>query len=142
MDNSLTYMYFLGLVFAPICGIQIADYYFFRHQRLDMVSLFDYTPSSHYHFWGGVNPAAFAATAVGFFVYWYLLDPVTYVSHNTMAFKWISASIPSLVSAAVVYAVLTALVVKPLHKGGYERVAAVALTPARPAGEPVAGVGE
>jgi len=39
MDNSLTYMYFLGLVFAPICGVQIVDYYFFRHQRVDMVSL-------------------------------------------------------------------------------------------------------
>jgi NCS1 family nucleobase:cation symporter-1 len=142
MDNSLTYMYFLGLVFAPICGIQIVDYYFFRHQRLDMVSLFDYTPSSRYHFWGGVNPAAFAATAVGFFVYWYLLDPVTYVSHNTAAFKWISASIPSLLSAAVVYAVLTALVVKPLRKGGYERVSARAPVPAVPAVEPVARVSE
>ena len=142
MDHSLTYMYFLGLVFAPICGIQIADYYFFRHQRLDMVSLFDYTPTSRYHFWGGFNPAAFVATAVGFFVYWYLLDPVTYVSHNATAFKWISASIPSLLSAAVVYGVLTALVIKPLHKGGYERVQAPVSVPASAVMETAGKAGE
>ncbi len=121
MDHSLTYMYFLGLVFAPICGIQITDYYFFRRKKLDMVSLFDYSPASRYNFWGGFNPAAFIATAVGCVFYWYLLDPVTYVSHNTGLFKWVSASIPALLASAVVYALLTALVVKPLRKGGYER---------------------
>ena len=82
MDHNLTYMYFLGVVFAPICAIQIVDYYFFRHQRLDMLSLFDYSPKGRYHFWGGFNPAAFIATAAGCVTYWYLLDPVTYVSHN------------------------------------------------------------
>ncbi len=83
-------------MFAPICAIQIVDYYFFRHQRLDMLSLFDYSPKGRYHFWGGFNPAAFIATAVGCLTYWYLLDPVTYVSHNTTAFKWMSASMPTL----------------------------------------------
>ena len=135
-------MYFLGLVFAPICGIQIVDYYFFRHQRIDMVSLFDYSAASRYNFWGGFNPAAFVATAVGFFVYWYLLDPVTYVSHNATMFKWVSASIPSLISAGVVYAVLTALVIKPLRKGGYEPVPAGISTPAPQVAEPTASAGE
>lgn len=120
MDNSLTYMYFLGLVFAPICGVQIVDYYFFRHQRIDMVSLYDYSAKGKYFYWGGFNPAGFIATAVGFFTYWYLLDPVTYVSHNTTAFKWLSASIPSLIVTGIVYAILTAILVKPLGKGGYE----------------------
>jgi NCS1 family nucleobase:cation symporter-1 len=114
-------MYFLGLVFAPICGVQITDYYFFRRKRLDMVSLFDYSSASRYNFWGGFNPAAFIATAAGCVFYWYLLNPVTYVSHNTGLFKWISASVPSLLLAAAVYAVITAAVVKPLHRGGYER---------------------
>lgn len=120
MDNSLTYMYFLGLVFAPICGVQIVDYYFFRHQRIDMVSLYDYSAKGKYFYWGGFNPAGFIATAVGFFTYWYLLDPVTYVSHNTTAFKWLSASIPSLIVTGIVYAILTVILVKPLGKGGYE----------------------
>ncbi len=120
MDNSLTYMYFLGLVFAPICGVQIVDYYFFRHQQIDMVSLYDYSAKGKYFYWGGFNPAGFIATAVGFFVYWYLLDPVTYVSHNTTAFKWLSASIPSLIATAIVYAILTVILIKPLGKGGYK----------------------
>lgn len=120
MDNSLTYMYFLGLVFAPICGVQIVDYYFFRHQRVDMVSLYDYSSKGKYFYWGGFNPAGFIATAAGFFVYWYLLDPVTYVSHNTTAFKWLSASIPSLIVTGIVYAILTMILVKPLGKGGYK----------------------
>ena len=120
MDNSLTYMYFLGLVFAPICGVQIVDYYFFRHQQIDMVSLYDYSAKGKYFYWGGFNPAGFIATAAGFFTYWYLLDPVTYVSHNTTAFKWLSASIPSLIITGIVYAILTVILVKPLGKGGYK----------------------
>ena len=56
MSNSLTYMYFLGLVFAPICGIQIVDYYFFRHQRIDMVSLFDYTGRQSLQLLGRLQP--------------------------------------------------------------------------------------
>jgi len=120
MDNSLTYMYFLGLVFAPICGVQIVDYYFFRHQQVDMVSLYDYSAKGKYFYWGGFNPAGFIATAVGFFTYWYLLDPVTYVSHNTTAFKWLSASIPSLIVTGIVYAILTVILIKPLGKGGYK----------------------
>jgi NCS1 family nucleobase:cation symporter-1 len=122
MDHILTYMYFLGLVFAPICAIQIVDYYFFRHQRLDMLSLFDYSSKGRYHFWGGFNPAAFIATAAGCVTYWYLLDPVTYVSHNATAFKWMSASLPTLAVSAVVYAILTAVWIKPLRKGGYDFV--------------------
>ena len=121
MDHSLTFMYFLGLLFAPICAIGIVDYYLFRRQKLDMVALFDNRVKSKYGFWAGINPAAFAAVAAGFFTYWYLLDPVTYVSHWTTGFKWISASLPSLVVSAVVYWAVTRLVVIPLKKWGYER---------------------
>jgi len=136
MDHSLTYMYFLGLVFAPICGVQIVDYYFFRHQRIDMVSLFDYSSKGKYYFWGGINPAAFLATAAGFFTYWYLLDPVTYVSHNTEMFKWLSASLPSIVVSGIVYWILTRLVIIPAGKGGYKATEARVSAPA--AGAPSA----
>ena len=141
MDHSLTYMYFLGLVFAPICAVQIVDYYFFRHQKLDMVSMFDYSARSRYHFWGGFNPAAFIATAAGFFTYWYLLDPVTYVSHNTTVFKWVSASLPSLVVAGIVYAVLT-VVVKGMRKGGYDYTGVEAAKPEAAPELVVSGAGE
>jgi NCS1 family nucleobase:cation symporter-1 len=122
--NILTFMYLLGLVFAPICGIQIVDYYVFRRQKLDVPALYDYTPSGKYHFWLGINWVAFIAAAVGFLVYWVLLDPVTYENRlilgDVNVFKYLSASIPSIVASGAVYAILTALVVKPLKRGGYE----------------------
>ena len=137
MDHILTFMYFLGLIFAPICGIQIADYYFFRKQHLDIASLYEYSGKSQYWFWGGVNPVAFLATAAGFFTYWYLLDPVTYVSHNTEVFKWLSASLPSVVVSGFVYWILTRLVVIPAGKGGYRQA-----TPSASAPSAVAPTGE
>ena len=139
MAHILTFMYFLGLVFAPICGVQIVDYYFFRRQKLDVRSLYDYTSSSKYHFWGGFNPAGFIATAVGCVIYYWLLNPVTYAQH--FPFKWISASIPTVFVAGAVYWVVTRLVVIPARKGGYERYHdAAAVQPATSA-EP-AGLGE
>jgi len=123
-DNSLTFMYLLGVVFAPICGIQIVDYYVFRKQRLDVPALYDYTRTGKYHFWLGINPVAFIATAAGMFTYWMLLDPVTYENRLILGdlnvFKWVTASLPSMFVAALVYAILTAVIVKPLKRGGYE----------------------
>ena len=57
-------------------------------------------------------------------------------------FKWVSASIPSLIASAVVYAALTALVIKPLRKGGYEPVPAGISTPVPQVVEPTATTGE
>jgi len=122
-DNSLTFMYLLGVVFAPICGIQIVDYYLFRRQRLDVTALYDSSSSGKYHFWLGVNPVAFIATAVGMFTYWLLLDPVTYENrlffNDINVFQWVSASIPSIVVSGLLYWLLTRLVVIPMRKGGY-----------------------
>ena len=64
MAHILTFMYFLGLVFAPICAVQIVDYYVFRKNILHLPSLFDYTKQGKYYFWGGVNPAGFIATII------------------------------------------------------------------------------
>ena len=56
MDHILTFMYFLGLVFAPICAVQIVDYYVFRKNILHLPSLFDYSKKGKYYFWAGVEP--------------------------------------------------------------------------------------
>lgn len=118
MDHILTFMYFLGLVFAPICAVQIVDYYFFRKNILHLPSLFDYSREGRYFFWGGINPAGFIATAVGCGVYYYLLNPVTYAQH--FPFKWISASVPAIIVTGVVYWLLTQFWIVPMKKGGYE----------------------
>lgn len=121
--NIVTFMYLLGVVFAPICGIQIVDYYVFRKQKLDVLSLYDDTAAGKYRFWGGVNWMAILATAFGMFVYWILLDPVTYENRliigDINVFKYVTASIPSIVLSGAAYALLTRLVSIPMGKGGY-----------------------
>ena len=66
---------------------------------------------------------AFASTIIGMFVYWMLLDPVTYenrlVLGDVVVFQWTTASLATIVATGVVYALLTRLVSIPLHKGGY-----------------------
>ena len=117
MAHILTFMYFLGLVFAPICAVQIVDYYLFRKNILHLPSLFDYSRQGKYYFWGGVNPAGFVATGVGFALYYWLLNPVTYAQH--FPFKWVSASIPTIIVTGIVYALLTKFWIIPMKKGGY-----------------------
>lgn len=123
MDNILTFMYLLGVVFAPIVAIQIVDYYLFRKQRLHLPSLYDYSSRGRYYFWGGFNLVAFAATVVGMFCYWLLLDPVTYESRlvigDVTVFQWTSASIATIVFTGAVYWLLTKVVAIPMGKGGY-----------------------
>ncbi|MEI7745359.1 MAG: cytosine permease [Chloroflexota bacterium] len=121
--NIVTFMYLLGVVFAPIIGIQIVDYYLFRKQKLDVRALYDDSKTGTYRFWGGVNWVAIFATAFGMLVYWILLDPVTYENRlligDLNVFKYVSASIPSIVLSGAVYALLTKFVVIPMGKGGY-----------------------
>jgi nucleobase:cation symporter-1, NCS1 family len=122
-DNLTKFMYLLGLVFAPICGVQIVDYYLFRRQKLDVPALYDTGQQSKYHFWLGFNPAAFVAVVVGMVFYYFLLNPLDYTMaltiNGTPVFQWITASIPSLLVTGVVYWILTRFAIIPMNKGGY-----------------------
>lgn len=128
MDNILSFMYALGLVFAPICGIQVIDYYVLRRQKLHVPSLYDYSSKGRYYFWGGFNISAFVATVAGMAFYWVLLDPITYENRffvgDTAVFQWISASIPTVIVSAVLYWILTRILSYPMKKGGYTEEAA------------------
>ncbi|GAB6403126.1 purine-cytosine permease family protein [Pseudomonas sp. MHK4] len=112
-----TFLAFIGVGFAPLCGIQIADYYLMRRRRVGVRALFDNGPDSPYRFWGGFNPAALVAMAAGCATYVGLLDPLTYESHGPYAFT--TASLPSVLVAALVYCIVTHLWVRPAGKGGY-----------------------
>jgi NCS1 family nucleobase:cation symporter-1 len=107
----------IGVAFAPLCGIQIVDYYLLRRRRIDIRAIFDRSPGSPYHYWAGINPAAIAAMIVGCSAYIWLLNPVTYESHGP--FRLLTASLPSTLLAAVVYVVVTRLIVIPATRGGY-----------------------
>lgn len=123
-DNLTRFMYILGVVFAPICAIQIVDYYVFRKQKLDVPALYDTGRTSKYHFWLGINPAAFVAVAVGMVLYAQLLNPLDYtmalVVDETPLIQWLGASIPTIVVTGIVFWLLTRLVIIPMNKGGYE----------------------
>jgi NCS1 family nucleobase:cation symporter-1 len=77
----------IGVAFAPLCGIQIADYFVLRGRRLDVRALYTQGPGQLYSFWGGFNPAAMAALAAGCATYVLLLNLLTYRSSS-----WQSAS--------------------------------------------------
>lgn len=109
----------IGVAFAPLCGIQIADYYVLRRRRIDIRAIFDRSPGSPYYFWAGINPAAVVAMIVGCSLYVYLLNPITYESHGP--YRFLTASLPSTLLAAVVYVAVTRLFVIPTGRGGYAR---------------------
>ena len=56
--NFGTFLAFIGLGFAPLCGIQIADYYLLRGRRIDVRGLFEGGTGGTYVYWGGFNPAS------------------------------------------------------------------------------------
>ena len=112
-----SFIAFVGVGFAPLCGIQIVDYYVLRGRRIAIRDLYDATESAPYRYWRGVNPAALAAMGVGFIVYIYLLDPLAYESR--WPYQYLTASLPTALISALVYGVVTRLWVAPRGMGGY-----------------------
>jgi nucleobase:cation symporter-1, NCS1 family len=115
--NFGTFLAFIGMSFAPLCGIQIVDYYVLRRRRIDIRSVFTGRLESKYWYWGGFNPASILAMAAGCGTYMYLLNPVTYVSHSP--YEYLTASLPTVVIAGAVHALITTLLVRSAGKGGY-----------------------
>lgn len=111
------FLAFIGVGFAPLCGMQIADYYLLRRRRIDVRGLFATGPDAAYRYWGGFNPAAIAGMIAGCATYLYLLDPTTYASRAP--YEYLTASIPTATVGALVYSLVTVLFVRPAGKGGY-----------------------
>jgi NCS1 family nucleobase:cation symporter-1 len=116
-SNIGTVLAYMGVFFAPLCAIQIVDYYLLRRQRLDLRALYQRAPGSAYAYWGGFNPAAVLGMLAGFATYLYLLNPVTYASSSP--YEILTASLPTAFVGGLVYLVITLVVVKPAGKGGY-----------------------
>ena len=116
-DNFGTFLAFIGVCFAPLCAIQIVDYFLLRQQWLDIRGIFQDGPGTPYQYWGGFNPAAILAMAAGFATYLYLLNPVSYASH--WPYDFVTASLPTAAVGGLVYLLVTLVLVKPAGKGGY-----------------------
>ncbi len=112
---------FIALIavgFAPLCGIQIVDYYVLRRRRIDIRAVYDNSEAGPYRYWAGFNPAALAAMGVGLVAYIYLLDPLSYASR--WPYQYLTASLPTALVSALVYWVATRRWVAPRGLGGYE----------------------
>jgi NCS1 family nucleobase:cation symporter-1 len=131
-----TFLAFVGLVFAPVIGVQLVDYYILRRQRLNVRGLYLTEPGSPYYYWHGFNPVGIVSIAAGFGTYLYLLDPVNFTSRSP--YEYLSASLPSGVMAGLVYFVLTRLIVMPMKLGGYDSEPAERTPDTVAAGAPVA----
>jgi len=112
-----TFLAFIAVCFAPLCGIQIADYYLLRRGKIDVRGLFEDRPQSPYRYWGGYNIAALLAMGAGVAIYLCLLNPLTYEAR--WPYQFVTASLPSAFGAALVYWMLTRLLVIPAGRGAY-----------------------
>jgi NCS1 family nucleobase:cation symporter-1 len=117
-NNFGTFLALIAVTFAPLCGIQIADYYFLRRGRISIRAIYDRSAAGEYRYWGGFNPAAILAMVAGVGTYFFLLNPLTYVS--AFPYQYTTASLPSALVAGLVYVIATKLIVQPARRGGYE----------------------
>lgn len=108
----------IGVAFAPLCGIQITDYFVLRRRRLDLRAMYTQGPERPYWFWAGFNPAALAALASGCTTYVWLLNPLSLRSSGW--YPHLTASLPAAASAALVYLLAGSLVIRA-GRGGYGR---------------------
>lgn len=119
-DNFSVFLAFLAVAFAPMCGIQIVDYFLLRKQHYDIESIYDPSPRSTYWFVGGVNPVAIVSFALGVVTYLYLLDPVSYIFRSP--FEYFTASIPTLIVTALAYYLGTLALYTRRGRFGYRSV--------------------
>lgn len=106
----------IAVAFAPLCGIQIVDYFVLRRRQVSVRAL--YATAGDYEFWRGFNPAALLALGAGCCTYIWLLNPLSYRSNALYAH--LTASLPSAAAAALVYFLAGLLVIRS-GRGGYRR---------------------
>lgn len=116
-DNYGRFLSWGAIVLAPLCAVQIVDYFILRRRQLSVRDLFLPAYLSAYGYWKGVNPAAFAAVGAGAVTYSLVLNPVSY--EPSEVFRYTTASLPAFAVAGVTFYVLTKLVVQRLELGGY-----------------------
>src|SRR5262249_31595409 len=96
-----TFLAFLGVGFAPLCGIQLADSFLWRRRHVSLRGIYARDPAGPYAYRHGFNPAAVIALVLGCAVYMALLNPLTFTSHGP--YRFLTASLPAAFSAALVY---------------------------------------
>lgn len=117
-DNYARFVSWGAIALAPLCGVQIVDFFVLRRQHLDLRALHLPYAESRYGFVRGWNPIGLVAVVLGALTYALLLDPVTYEPAGW--FRYLTASLPALVVAGAVHYVGTRVVLRwRTEWGGY-----------------------
>lgn len=117
-DNYARFVSWGAIVLAPLCAVQVVDFFLLRGQRLDLRDLHLPMAESRYRFLGGWNPVAMLAVVLGAVTYALLLNPVTYEPSGW--FRYLTASLPALVVAGTAHYAGTRLVLlRSAAWGGY-----------------------
>jgi nucleobase:cation symporter-1, NCS1 family len=96
-----TFLAFIGVGFAPLCGIQIADYFVLRRRRVSIRAIYTSDSRGPYAYTFGFNPCALVALVAGCAIYMALLNPLTFDSHGP--YEYVTASLPATLGAGLVY---------------------------------------
>jgi nucleobase:cation symporter-1, NCS1 family len=96
-----TFLAFIGVGFAPLCGIQIADYFVLRRRRVSIRGIYTSGSRGPYAYTYGFNPCALVALIVGCAIYVLLLNPLSFDSRGP--YEYATASLPATLGAGLVY---------------------------------------
>ena len=103
LDNFQSFLLVIGSVFIPAFAVLIADYFVIHRGQYEVADLLDEN-GGRYRYLAGINPAAFAAYALGAALayYWGWVSPLP-----------VGASLPVFVITAVGYVILRRWVLVP-----------------------------
>lgn len=118
-ENYGRFLSWGAILLAPLCAVQLVDYFVLRGRRLSVKDLYEPIGTSAYTYWKGINVAAVLAVAAGALTYVLLLNPVSYEPAGL--FRYTTASLPAFAVAAVTHYALTRLINEPRGLGGYPR---------------------
>lgn len=104
-DHLGPFMSIGGIIYAPLCGVLIVDFFIVRKQRFSMRSIYQLDGHQAYKYTGGFSIPAFIAFFIGVIVMIVIYNPVTGVVGSNL-FYFIGSSAWSAVAAAVVYFIL------------------------------------
>ncbi|KAL8278787.1 hypothetical protein RQP46_008856 [Phenoliferia psychrophenolica] len=113
LASATTFYNFISgyaIVLGPFAGLMASDYYFIKHQRLDVPALYD--PHGRYRFYGGCNWRAIVALVVGISPNMYtvfLIKDVAKVHIGGASWIYAVSWLYGIVSASIVYTALSLL---------------------------------
>ena len=117
LSHVMTFMAYNAVMFVGASSIMLVDYFVLRRQRVVVAHLFAKSGLGSYWFAGGVNWVAIVVIVLSSTMYLVIFDPVTL--RVAALFRYVGASIPTLVAGAVAYYGLMRLLVIGRGRGGY-----------------------